>query len=105
MTYEALLASGRASWTIGERIRVYRTSTGLGGVVRDSEDGARATDAPDLRDYDIDHYVRVLREIFAERLSRALRPEDFAAVVADPDQPSLFASSLQTATPVLRRTN
>ena len=72
LTYEALLATGRTTWTIGERVRVYRTSTGSGGVVADSEDGARTPEDADPRDYDVEHYVRVLREIFAERLSRAL---------------------------------
>jgi DNA polymerase I len=101
LTYEALLATGRTAWTIGERVRVYRTSTGTGGVVADSEDGAGVTEAADPRDYDVEHYVRVLREIFAERLSRALKPEHLAAIVADPDQPSLFMESLQDAGSVL----
>jgi hypothetical protein len=32
---------------------------------------------------------------------RALTPEDFAAVFADPGQPSLFAPSLADARPIL----
>ena len=32
LSYEAMLASGRTSWSIGERVRVYRT-TAAGGVV------------------------------------------------------------------------
>jgi len=35
LTYEAMLASGRKSWSVGERVRVYRTKTG-GGVVANS---------------------------------------------------------------------
>jgi hypothetical protein len=42
-----------------------------------------------------------LRETFAARLVRALTPEDFSAVFADPDQLSLFAPSLAQARPVL----
>ena len=103
LPYEALLASGRTSWTVGERVRVYRTANGGGGLAADSEDGVRAVDRMDPRDYDIDHYVRVLREQFADRLSRALTPEAFAAIVADPDQPSLFESSLEGTAPVLTR--
>ena len=58
-------------------------------------------DAAGMRDYDVEHYVRVLRETFASRLARALTPEDFASVFADPDQLSLFAPSLSTVRPVL----
>jgi DNA polymerase I len=61
-------------------------------------------DAPgtvDPRDYDVDHYARVLRDNFAVRLSRALAPDDFAAVFASPDQLSLFAPSTATMRPVL----
>lgn len=89
LSYEAMLASGRASWTIGERIRVYRTVTGGAGVVSDSdEDGTF-----DHRAYDVDHYLHVLRDTFAVRLARAFTPDDFASVFADPDQLSLFTPS------------
>jgi DNA polymerase I len=81
LPYEAMLANGRTSWTVGDRIRVYRTRSGSGGLVEDA----------DPRDYDGDHYARVLRETFAERLARAFTPEDYEAVFADPDQMSLFA--------------
>jgi hypothetical protein len=126
LPYEALLACGRTSWTVGERVRVYRTANGTGGLAAESEDGGPATTDPvssttagvflatdhtdrtdrkqsvsDRRDYDVDHYVRVLREQFADRLSRAVTPEAFTAIVADPDQPSLFESSLEGAAPVL----
>jgi hypothetical protein len=103
LTYEALLASGRSSWTVGERVRVYKTVVGYGGVVSEAEDGARLGDATDRRDYDVDHYVRVLRDNFAERLSRGLRPEHFAAIVSDPEQPSLFDESLAEETTILNK--
>ena len=101
LTYEALLAAGRTNWIVGERVRVYRTTSGGAGLVPEAEDGARSEDAADPRDYDVDHYVRVLREIFGERLSRALRPEHFAAIVSDPEQPSLFDAELESAAAVL----
>jgi DNA polymerase elongation subunit (family B) len=94
LTYEALLSQGRTSWAVGERVRVYRTSGGGAGLVPEAEDGGRASDARDRHDYDVDHYVRVLRDIFGERLSRALSPEHFLAIVADPNQPSLFDDTL-----------
>lgn len=93
LAYEALLASGRASWRVGERVRVYRTQGGGGAVVSSSEDASGGTEHADRRDYDVEHYARVLRESFAVRLARALAPEDFAAVFADADQLSLFAPS------------
>jgi DNA polymerase elongation subunit (family B) len=101
LIYDALLASGRTAWSVGDRVRVYRKADGTGGVVSEGEDGARDPSAIDPRDYDVEHYVRVLRETFAERLSRALTPEAFAAIVADPVQPSLFDDCLPSSTPVL----
>ena len=69
LIYEAMLASGRTSWSVGDRIRVYRTKSGSGGVIEESEDGAAAIENSDLRDYDVDHYARVLRETYAARLA------------------------------------
>jgi DNA polymerase elongation subunit (family B) len=91
LPYEALLAGGRTDWEIGDRIRVYRAAGGLGRVAPDDDGGL--TPVPDPRDYDVEHYVRLLRDTFAARLARALAPEDFAALFDDPDQPSLFAAS------------
>jgi hypothetical protein len=97
--YEALLASGRASWRVGERVRVYRTRGGGGAVVPSPDDAV--AESADPRDYDVDHYGRVLRDTFAARLARALTPSDFAAVFADPDQLNLFAPSTAEMRPVL----
>ena len=101
LTYEALLAAGRTSWTVGERIRVYRKTDGGAGLVAEGEDGDRTDSSGDPRDYDVEHYVRVLRDIFGERLARALRPEHMLAIVADPNQPSLFDDELAAAATVL----
>jgi hypothetical protein len=103
LTYEALLAAGRTTWTIGERVRVYRTETGGAALVPEGEDGSRLDDRRVPRDYDVEHYVRVLRDTFSERLSRALRPEHMLAVVADPIQPSLFDDELVSAEVTLTR--
>ncbi|HEX3157055.1 MAG TPA: ribonuclease H-like domain-containing protein [Gemmatimonadaceae bacterium] len=101
-TYEALLASGRTSWSVGERVRVYRTAAGHGGVVAGEDgDDAATGERADRRDYDVDYYVRLLRETYAARLARAFTPADFAAVFADPEQPSLFPSSLDGVRAVL----
>jgi hypothetical protein len=96
LAYEALIAAGRRVWRPGERVRVYRAHGGQPRLFRETEAG-------DPRDYDIDAYVRLLDDTFVSRLARAFAPEDFAAVFADPEQPSLFAPALSTITPVLRR--
>jgi DNA polymerase elongation subunit (family B) len=90
LAYEAMLAAGR-SWSVGDRARVYRTRTGA-GVVRDDADP---------RDYDVEYYVRLLREIFAVKLARAFAPDDYAAVFADPDQMSLFSTPVTEIQTVL----
>jgi len=113
LPYEAVLASGRTQWASREYVRVYRAVGGRAGLLPDpaAEDDGRARNTSrdtgqdsatlDPRDYDVDYYVRLLRETFAARLVRALTPEDFSAVFADPDQLSLFAPSLAQARPVL----
>ena len=52
-------------------------------------------------DYDVEHYVRLLRETYSARLARALTPADFAAVFSDPDQFSLLPPSFETMRPIL----
>ena len=103
LSYEAMLASGRTSWSIGLRVRVYRTRNGTGGVVEERDDGAAPTASLDRRDYDVDHYVRLLCDTYASRLTRAFRPEDYAAVFADPSQMSLFAPTVATISTILSR--
>ena len=84
--------SGRTTWSVGDKVRVYRTKSDYGRI--DEED-------LDPRDYDIDHYLRVLRQTYAARLARAFRPEDFEAVFEDPEQPSLFAAPMDSIAPIL----
>jgi DNA polymerase I len=100
LPYEAMLASGRTTWSVGDRVRVYRTRGGSAGVVAESDDGA-PNDALDPRDYDVDHYARVLRDTFAARLARAFTPEDFDALFADPVQLPLFPAGVEEMRPVL----
>lgn len=102
LPYEAMLAGGRTAWRAGERVRVYRRAQGIGGLVpeRDEERG----DEMDTRDYDVDHYVRVLRNTFAARFDRAFDADGWSTVFADPEQPSLFEGDLRSVTSILRRT-
>ena len=96
LTYEALLAAGRETWTVGDKIHVYRKRNGGAGLLDDSEDGA-----VDARDYDPDHYARQLRQTFASRLLCDFTAEDYEAVFSDPNQMSLFASSVAEIRTVL----
>ena len=65
-----------------------RDRRGRGSSTRCSRrrDAARATRATTTSSTT----CALLRETFAARLARAFTPDDFAAVFADPDQPSLF---------------
>jgi DNA polymerase elongation subunit (family B) len=103
LPYEALLATGQTTWRVGDRIRVYRKQADVNGatagIVPSLEDDATAETDP--RDYDTEYYSRLLRDTFTQRLSRAFRPEDFAAVFADPEQLSLFAPSIAEIRTVL----
>jgi len=101
LAYEALLAGGRTSWRVGERVHVYRTQNGGAAVVPMTGDAKTDAAAAIPRDYDVEHYARILRTHFAARLARALTPEDFATLFAAPDQLSLFAPSAAEMRPVL----
>ena len=100
LPYEALLANGVTEWSVGDRIRVYRKKAGEAGLFDPDETWTESTDP---RDYDVEYYVRQLRETFAARLARALTPADFGAVFADPDQASLFPPQFETMRPILTR--
>ena len=65
---EAMLASNRPAWSVGERVRVYRARHGIGRIVADA---GEAGEGDDPRDYDVEWYVRLLRETFAARMVRA----------------------------------
>ena len=100
LPYEALIDAGRSQWAVGDRIRIYRRQGGSAGIVTPAEDDATAIDA---RDYDVEYYVRLLRSSYAQRLARAFHPQDFAAVIADGDQFSLFTTATERIQPVLTR--
>jgi DNA polymerase elongation subunit (family B) len=98
LSYEALLASGQESWSVGDRVHVYRRQNGEPGLAEPLSEEAAATDR---RDYDVEYYVRLLRTTYAERMSRAFTVEDFGVVFADPDQYSLFAPPVGSIRTVL----
>jgi DNA polymerase elongation subunit (family B) len=101
LPYEAMLAAGRTAWSIGDRVRVYRTAGNGANVVADPDDDTLAIAPSDPRDYDVEHYVRLLRDTYASRLARAFAPDDFAILFDDPDQLSLFARPIAEIRPIL----
>jgi DNA polymerase elongation subunit (family B) len=103
LPYEAMLASGRTSWSVGDRIRVYRKRNGGCGLLEEFDDGQIVTGSAGDRDYDVDHYARQLRQTFASRLACAFSPADYEAVFADPDQMSLFMPAVTTIRTVLEK--
>ena len=101
LPYEAMLASGRTSWSVGDRIRVYRKRNGGCGLLEESEDGDVESTNVDNRGYDIDHYARHFRQRFATRLLCAFSPADYEAMFAEPDQMSLFMPAVTSIRTVL----
>src|SRR5579875_2287100 len=122
--YEALLAAGRAKWVAGERVRFYRTMNGnlvwipdeREEVTFDSEDGitigddgkpseaekksSHADDVANRRDYDVEHYLRVLVTSYASRLRKAYTGADFEQLFRLDDQLGLFDRPIEDIQPV-----
>jgi len=98
-----MLATGRTSWSAGDRVRVYRKRNGGCGLLEEFEDGPVGTTTVDERDYDVDHYAHQLRQTFASRLACAFTPADYETVFADPDQMSLFLPAVTTIRTVLEK--
>src|SRR6266536_2335412 len=112
--YEALLAAGRKQWRAGERVRFFRAPQGVpvwlpdeaddaspisneenGDETEESEESlfSTASTAPSLtdrRDYDIEHYLRILRDSYAERLRVVFEADDFSQLFRLDGQQGLF---------------
>lgn len=93
--YEALLAAGAARWEPGARVRYYVARGGALAALPEPQDPARE----DARDYDTQHYLRVLVANYASRLRKAFEPEDFAQLFRLDGQGSLFDRPLAQLTP------
>jgi DNA polymerase elongation subunit (family B) len=122
--YEALLAAGRTKWTPGERVRFYRASGGAavwipdesegisldeagetevkgwGGGQRISQLSIHPDDVKNHRDYDVDHYLRVLVTSYASRLRKAYAAEDFEQLFRMDEQLGLFDRSPEHIQPI-----
>ncbi len=110
--YEALLAAGRKQWTVGERVRYCRTQSGattripeetdeaaLGFEEQDDDEALEAgivfsptetTPIAERRDYDVEHYVRVLLNSYASRMAVVFTAEDYQQLFSVDGQMSMF---------------
>jgi DNA polymerase I len=116
--YEALLAAGRTQWRVGERVRFYRAQHGAPIWLPDEADDAspiqdeEEADEPEgsveplfstalgvplteRRDYDVGHYLRVLRDSYAERLRVVFEAQDFQQLFRLDAQGGLFDRSIE----------
>jgi DNA polymerase, archaea type len=122
--YEALLAAGRTKWVPGERVRFYRAVGGASAWIPDeSEDISfddveeaegragghklnepllpnHAGDKKDRRDYDVEHYLRVLVTSYASRLRKAYAAEDFEQLFRNDEQLGLFDRPIEHIQPI-----
>jgi DNA polymerase, archaea type len=122
--YEALLMAGRTTWSPGERVRFYRTrggsvwipeeseetSAGQGWERREGEEKERSQragaapmhhdDVANRRDYDMEHYLRVLFTSYAARLRKAYTPDDFERLFRTDEQLGLFDQPIEQIQPI-----
>ncbi len=120
--YEALLNAGRTRWFPGERVRFYRSQAkkyvwlpeeteeaAIGnewGEDGEDEDESIESSVSSLReevanrrDYDVDHYLRVLVTSYAARLRKAFTPDDFTQLFRMEEQPGLFDMPIEDIQP------
>jgi DNA polymerase elongation subunit (family B) len=87
--YEVLVQAGRR-WRSGDRVTYYQARGGRKKLTEEYAD-----------DEDAEYYVRRLKEVYAQRLSRALTREDFEALFGE--NLSLWETDLSTIRPITTR--
>ncbi len=120
--YEALLAAGRTTWSIGERVRFYRVrggssvwlpeeneevAAGQAWEVETVDDPAQHTSVlsphrsaiANRRDYDVEHYLHVLFTSYAARLRKAYPPDGFEQLFRMDEQLGLFDRPIEQIQP------
>jgi len=88
--YEVLLGAGRNRWRAGDRVTYYQARGGRKKLLEDHEG-----------DDDAEYYVRRLKEVYAQRLSRAVTREDFEALFGE--NLSLWETDLSTIRSITTR--
>ena len=86
--YEVLLAAGRESWQPGQRVRFYQARGKRKKLLEDFAD-----------DYDAAYYVRRLRQVYCQRLSKAVSSEDFQLLFGE--DLSLFEADVSNIRPIV----
>jgi DNA polymerase I len=117
--YEALLAAGRTTWHVGERVRFYRAANGTTEWLPDisdeetideeDEENDQDVDVPvgeepqvradDRHDYDISNYLQVFHGSYVSRLKKAFAPEDFDQLFRPDGQLGLFDQPIEEIQP------
>ncbi len=120
--YEALLNAGRRRWYPGERVRFYRSQNKQyvwlpeeteeaaignewgeedenGDETQEHDPSSQRTEVANRRDYDVEHYLRVLVTSYAARLRKAFTPEDFDQLFRVDAQQGLFDLPVETIQP------
>jgi len=117
--YEALIAAGRTTWRVGERVRFYRAADGttvwLPDVadeeIIDDEDEENEQEGEQLpgeeprvsaahrQDYDVWNYIQVLHGSYVSRLKKAFAPEDFDQLFRFDGQLGLFDQPIEDIQP------
>lgn len=120
--YEALLNAGRTRWFPGERVRFYRSQGKQyvwlpeeteeaaignewgeedenGDETQEHDTSSLRTEVANRRDYDVEHYLRVLVTSYAARLRKAFTPEDFAQLFRVDAQQGLFDLPVESIQP------
>ncbi len=122
--YEALLAASRTRWTPGERVRFYRAQGGASIWLPDESEEISFDEAGEAevsasehvskeplhlsldndinnrRDYDVEHYLRVLVTSYASRLRKAYSSEDFEQLFRIREQLGLFDRPIEHIHPI-----
>jgi DNA polymerase elongation subunit (family B) len=93
--YEAMIAAGRADWKPGQRVRYYRAAGGGFALIPEDDQDSSVAAPP----YNINHYIRVLVENYADRLRKAFRPADFAQIFRADAQLGLFDQPIEGIEP------
>ena len=88
--YEVLLTSGREHWSPGQRVTYYQARGKRKKLLEEFAD-----------DYDVEHYVRRLRQTYCQRLAKAVTAEDFELLFGE--NLSLFEADLPDIRPITTR--
>jgi DNA polymerase, archaea type len=88
--YEVLLAAGRDRWRGGDRVRYYQARGGRKKLVDEY-----------ANDEDAEYYVRRLKDIYCQRLAKALTREDFELLFGE--NLSLWETNLADIRPLTTR--